>query len=301
MRTPRRWLHALALAVSAAAPLLSAPSEALAWHPPVHRSDAGVDLHLWSARYWGTAVAAVPFVQFEPTPDLFINLKFPLALSLNGPGDLEDTRDQSRAGLGNPMFSIYYSDIDRKLTWYAGGRAGLPLGMVDDYDWRWSLARGSEAMAYYDLHLWARDSLPFGGLGGIEYRFGRAFVLRAGGDLTFFLPMRDGGARVGIDGIDDSDDMDVVFQAKVEPELQSRAGFGGGLSLRTVWVPSSIYDDRGQVSLMPYFVYDSQKSFFMRAGLLLALDEPLGPAFDRGRFDRRSVASLYLQFGGHID
>lgn len=293
MSTPR-WLRVFALAVSAAAPLLAASSPAHAWHPVVHRSDAGVDLYLWSARDLGASTAVVPFIQFEPTPDLFINLKFPLALSLNGPGDLEDLRDgQSRAGLGNPTFTLYHADIDGKLTWYAGGRAGLPLGVVDDYDWRWATGFASAAMAYYDLHLWASDALPIGGLGGIEYRFGRSFVLRAGGDLTFFVPLQDGGRR-GF--LDDSDDLDVVFQAKVEPEFQSRAGFGGGVALQTVWVPSSVYDDRGQVSLLPYFVYDSQKTFFMRAGALLALDEPLGPAFDRGR-----VASLYLQFGGHID
>ncbi|KYF77974.1 hypothetical protein [Sorangium sp. So ce394] len=293
MSTPR-WLRAFALAVSAAAPLLAASAPAHAWDPVVHRSDAGVDLYLWSARTLGASTAVVPFLQFEPTPDLFINLKFPLALSLNGPGDLEDPRDgQARAGLGNPTFTLYYADIDGKLTWYAGGRAALPLGVVDDYDWRWATAYASAAMAYYDLHLWAADALPIGGLGGIEYRFGRSFVLRAGGDLTFFVPLQDRGRR-GF--IDDSDDLDVVFQAKVEPEFQSRAGFGGGVALQTVWVPSSVYNDQGQVSLLPYFVYDSQKTFFMRAGLLLALDEPLGPAFDRGR-----VTSLYLQFGGHID
>ncbi|XXY16635.1 hypothetical protein WME88_51210 [Sorangium sp. So ce216] len=292
MSTPR-WLRAFALAVSAAAPLLAAAPAAHAWDPPVHRSDAGVDLYLWSARYFGTSLAAVPFVQFEPTPDLFINLKFPLALSFDGPGDAEDLDRQSRAGLGNPTFTLYYSDIDGKLTWYAGGRAGLPLGALDDHDWHVARGYSAWAMGYYDLHLWAANALPIGGLGGIEYRFGRSFVLRAGGDLTFFVPVGDSVRRTFID---DSDDLDTVFQAKVEPEFQSRSGFGGGVALQTMWVPSSIYDDQGQVSLLPYFVYDSQKTFFMRAGLLLALDEPLGPAFDRER-----VASLYLQFGGHID
>ncbi|WP_437589479.1 hypothetical protein [Sorangium sp. So ce1000] len=295
MSTPR-WLQAFALAVSAAAPLLAAPSEAHAWDPVVHRSDAGVDLYLWSARDFGTSLAAVPFVQFEPTPDLFINLKFPLALSFEGPGDFQDPGRQSRAALGNPTFTLYYSDAGRKLTWYAGGRAGLPLGAIDGYDWYAARGFAAAAMAYYDLHLWASNALPVGGLGGIEYRFGRSFVLRAGGDLTFFVPVRDRRWRGGIEFIDDSDDLDAVFQAKVEPEFQSRSGFGGGVALQTVWVPSSVYDDQGQVSLLPYFVYDSQKTFFMRAGLLLALDEPLGPAFDRGQ-----VASLYLQFGGHID
>ncbi|XXT18580.1 hypothetical protein WME94_50965 [Sorangium sp. So ce429] len=293
MSTPR-WLRAFALAVSAAAPLLAAAPAAHAWDPPVHRSDAGVDLYLWSAQYNGTSLAAVPFVQFEPTPDLFINLQFPVALSIDSRRGGLDLRSESRAGLGNPTFALYYSDIDGKLTWYAGGRLSLPLGAVDDADWRWATSSAGRAMALYDTHLWAADALPIGGFGGIEYRFGRPFVLRAGGDLTFFPSLSDEPRRVGYLG---SNDLDVVFQAKVEPEFQSRAGFGGGVSLRMAWVPTApdVIDD-AQTSLMPYFVYDSQKTFFMRAGLLLALDEPLGPAFDRER-----VASLYLQFGGHID
>lgn len=285
-----RRLQAFALAIAAAVPLLAAPTEAQAqaWHPPVHRSDAGVDTYLWSARTYGTTLAAIPFIQFEPTPDLFINLRFPLALSINRYFFPEE---KTRAGLGNPMFTIYYSDISGKLTWYAGGRAGLPLGLVDDVDWRVATSSAMSAMALYDLHLWMPDTLPFGGLGGIEYRFARWFVLRAGGDLTF-LPY------IGSDvppAIRKADEFDVVFQTKVEPEFQSRAGFGGGVALMTAWYATAD-GDNAQVSLMPYFVYDSRKTFFMRAGALLALDEPLGPAFDR-----RKVASIYVQLGGHID
>ncbi|WP_437957084.1 hypothetical protein WME76_37995 [Sorangium sp. So ce119] len=293
MSTPR-WLRAFALAASAAASFLAAAPAAHAWHPPVHRSDAGVDLYMWSARYYGTSLATVPFVQFEPTPDLFINLQFPVALSIDSRRGGVDLRSESRAGLGNPTFALYYSDIDGKLTWYAGGRISLPLNAVDDVDWRWATSSAGWAMALYDAHLWATDTLPIGGFGGIEYRFGRPFVLRAGGDLTFMPPLSDRVRNIGYLG---SNDLDVVFQTKVEPEFQSRAGFGGGVSLRMVWVPTApdVVDD-AQVSLMPYFVYDSQKTFFMRAGLLLALDEPAGPAFDTGQ-----VASLYLQFGGHLD
>lgn len=286
-----RRLQAFALALAAAVPLLAAPTEAQAqaWHPPVHRSDAGVDLYLWSARSYGASLATIPFVQFEPTRNLFINLRFPLALSINR--RYVALAEKTRAGLGNPMFTIYYSDIDGKLTWYAGGRAGLPLGMVDDFDWRVALDSAAGAMALYDFHLWARDTLPFGGLGGIEYRFARSFVLRAGGDLTF-LPYIGGDTP---SAFGKPDEFDVVFQTKVEPEFQSRAGFGGGVALMTAWYATAD-GDNAQVSLMPYFVYDSRKTFFMRAGALLALDEPYGPAFDR-----RKVASLYLQFGGHID
>jgi hypothetical protein len=167
------------------------------------------------------------------------------------------------------------------------------MGLVHDYDWRWALNASSKAMGLVDPWLWAIDTLPFGGLGGIEYRFAHFFVLRAGGDLTFFPGVRSGYRRYINDYSDDN--LGVSFQAKVEPEFQSRVGVGGGATLTSVVFPTA-RGDNAQVSLMPYFAYDSQKTFFMRAGALVALDRPLGPGFDGGR-----VATLYLQFGGHLD
>jgi len=280
----RRRLSALSLAATtaASAAFLLGPTEARAdWDPIMHRSDAGADLYLWSARTFGTTVTAVPFVQFEPTRNLFINLRFPAAVTFN----------RTNAGLGNPTFALWYSDQSGALTWYAGGRASLPVGLIDDTGWRSATLRGALSMGYWDVWLWANDTLPFGGLGGIEYRFTHWFVLRAGGDLGFYPSLRRnrdfGAVRSG--------DFDVALQAKVEPEFQSRVGAGGGISLMS-WVIPTANGDIGQTMVMPYFAYDSQKTFFMRAGFLLALDRPLGPAFDRG-----GVASLYLQFGGHID
>lgn len=285
MRTPR-WLVASMLAAAAAAPLLLAPSEARAeWDPIMHRSDAGVDLYLWPARFRGTTTAAVPFIQFEPTPDLFINLKFPVAFVIDGPGD------DAYFGLGNPTFGIHYSDISGKLTWNAGGRVSAPLASAGGNDWDLAMIYGASAMGLYDVYLWAYDTLPFGGYGGIEYRFADFFVLRAGGDLMFYPGFRRGRTLGGARG----DDFDVVLQSKVEGEFQSEIGVGGGLALMGTWIPTAS-GDVGQILALPYFVYDSQETFFMRAGFLLALDRPLGPGFDRG-----GLAALYLQFGGHLD
>ncbi|EYF06196.1 Hypothetical protein CAP_2074 [Chondromyces apiculatus DSM 436] len=272
----------LSVALTAVAPVLLTASEARAdWDPIMHRSDAGVDLYIWSARGIGTALPAVPFVQWDVAHNLFLGLRFPLATSF----------DPAYIGLGNPTASLWYSDIKGDLTWYAGGRVSLPLGLVDARGWRYATAAGAAAMGFWDPFLWANDSLPFGGYGGIEYRFADFFVLRAGGDLGFY-PSLSRGRNFGVVR---SGDLDVALQLKVEPEFQSKAGFGGGASLMT-WVIPTASGDIAQTLIMPYFAYDSQKTFFMRAGALLALDRPLGPGFDRG-----GVASIYLQFGGHID
>jgi hypothetical protein len=279
-----RCFVASVLAVSAAAPVLLAPSEACAeWDPVMHRSDAGVEMYLWSARGIGTSTPVIPFFQVEPAPDLFLGFRFPVALTYYR---------QFYAGLGNlPAFSIWYSDIAGKLTWYVGGRVAGPLGLIDDGGWRYATGTAAAAMGAYDLYLWAWDTLPFGALGGIEYRFADFFVLRAGGDLMFYPDFRGRGTRfAGTRG----GDFDVIFQTKVEPEFQSDIGVGGGLSVMA-WVAPTWVGDYAQVLLLPYFAYDSQKTFFMRVGALLALDRPLGPAFDRGR-----VASIYLQLGGHL-
>jgi hypothetical protein len=278
-----RWFVASVLAVSAAAPVLLAPGEARAeWDPIMHRSDAGVEMYLWSARGYGTTTPVIPFFQVEPAPELFLGFRFPVALAYY---------HRVYAGLGNmPAFSIWYSDVVGKLTWYVGGRIAGPLGLIDDRGWRTATGSAAGAMGGYDLYLWAWSTLPFGALGGIEYRFADFFVLRAGGDVMFY-PGIGGRERyfAGRGG-----DFDVVIQTKVEPEFQSEIGVGGGISVMA-WAAPTWYGDYAQVLLLPYFAYDSQKTFFMRVGALLALDRPLGPAFDRG-----GVASIYLQLGGHL-
>jgi len=288
MRAHRSFLVSLLslFATSTAAALALAPREARAeWDPVMHRSDLGVDMYLWPARDRGIGGPVVPFVQFEPTDNLFINLRFPVATAL-------DPGDRFRAGLGNPTFSIWYSDISSRLTWYVGGRASLPAGLVSDTNWRYSLDHSSRAMGLYDLYLWATDTAPFGALGGIEARLARIFVLRVGGDLTFYPTLR-GRRRIG--GEYDAGDFGAMFQIKVEGEFQSRSGPGGGLAVMTWADPTLRYGDRAQTLLMPYFAYDTQRSFFMRVGALVAMDPPLGFGLDRG-----NVASLYLQFGGHL-
>jgi hypothetical protein len=252
----------------------------------MHRSDAGVDIYLWPARGFGTAAPVIPFIQFEPTDNLFINLRFPVSTAI-------DAGDRFRAGLGNPTFSLWYSDISGKLTWYVGGRASLPIGLVRSGGWRYALDHASLAMGLTDVYLWAWDTLPFGALGGIEYRFADFFVLRAGGDLTFYPTLR---GRRSLGGAYEAGDFDAVFQGKLEAEFQSDSGAGGGLAVMTWAIPTFRYGDRAQTLLMPYFAYDTQRTFFMRVGGLVAVDRPLGPGLDRGR-----VASLYLQFGGHMD
>jgi hypothetical protein len=286
MHAPRCLLVPL-FAILAAAPVALAPGEARAdWAPLMHRSDIGVDMYLWPTRDVGTAGPVIPFVQFEPTDDLFINLRFPVATWI-------DPGDDFRAALGNPTFSIWYSDTSGRLTWNVGGRASLPVGSVDSGSWRGSIDAASVAMGLYDVYLWAWDTLPFGGLGGIDWQASRIFALRAGGDVTFYPTLR-GRRRFG--GAYDTGDFDVVFQGRVDAEFQSNSGAGGGVSLMGWAIPTFRYGDRAQTMIMPYFVYDSQRTFFMRVGGLIALDRPLGPGFDRDR-----VASLYLQFGGHLD
>ncbi|HSN98844.1 MAG TPA: hypothetical protein VLS89_11185 [Candidatus Nanopelagicales bacterium] len=277
-----RWLFASILAASAASPVLLSTGEARAEQDPImHRSDAGVDLYLWSTRSFGTTITAVPFVQWDPTHNLFIGLRFPTVIGF----------DPTRAGLGNPTFSIWYSDISGDLTWYAGGRASLPMGLVEDRDWRGVVGNGAYSMGFWDVYLWALDSLPIGGFGGIEYQFTHWFVLRAGGDLGLYPSLR----RSRDFGAVRSGDVDVVLQLKAEPEFQSRSGAGGGISLMT-WVIPTASGDIAQTLVSPYFVYDPRRTFFMRAGALLALDRPLGDAFRTG-----GVFSGYLQFGGHLD
>jgi hypothetical protein len=85
-----------------------------------------------------------------------------------------------------------------------------------------------------------------------------------------------------------------------ELEARSRYGLGAGLRLQEVFDPfdldpgrSSRKADVGQLACEPFLQYLApQRGFLARAGLLLALDAPLGPAVDRGK-----VATLRIALG----
>jgi hypothetical protein len=127
------------------------------------------------------------------------------------------------------------------------------------------------ARAYWDLHELFPDILPVGIEAAGEWHSG--FVaLRAEFKFLEFFPMAG------------NDTVDMVLQHAIEVQFGHRVG--GGLRLQGVWLPTfseldvahSLEGDLYQAALEPFFAFE-HRSMFMRLGILMPLDEPLGPPF----------------------
>jgi hypothetical protein len=125
--------------------------------------------------------------------------------------------------------------------------------------------------AYWDLHEFFPDILPLGGQFGVEWHTG-GFILRGDFDLTGYAPI----AR--------NDDADATFQHAIELQFGHR--IGGGLRLQGIWMPTfedldvshSLEGTFYQAALEPFFVFE-HRLMYLRLGIMMPLDEPLGPPF----------------------
>ena len=260
--------------------LTAADAGAADFKPVMQSSTAQGDVYWWSAKGTGSTLPGLFTLRYGFSRNVFLDVEAGLAASINGPGDT------SRLGLANPTIGAHYADTIGKLTWFVGGRAAVPLGAVNNNDWHIATALAADSMAWWDLHLWAGYKLPVGAIGGIEYRIADPLVMRAELDPIFLFPVNTPAGQKG--------KVDFAYQGRFEIEARSGAGFGGGGAIQFVHIPTQD-NNNFQSALEPFFSYDNG-GFFMRAGVLCALNDPLGFCTDTHK-----VLSLHAMFGGHLD
>lgn len=278
------WFASIGFAVVVAA---SASAPAVAASTPVaRRSAVGADVGWWSTERNGSVFATVPFVHYEIVPDLFLDFDVALAPQSGGQpiSGLEGTGP--RLGLGNPMLGAHYaaSDAENEMTFFAGLRVGVPLATLGDLDSDRANDLASAASGHEDFYRWVPEVVPFVATAGFEAHPTRRLWLRMPVNVILLVPTTERReAKAG-------------FSTRFEIEGQSRLGVGGGAALQLVLSDGfrTRREDRAQVALEPYFVFDNDR-FFGRLGLLLAIDPPLGPGIAQG-----GVATTHMQFGGHL-
>jgi hypothetical protein len=254
----RRLVGALA-----ALAILGTAHEASAWQPNATSQRAGGDVYWWSAKAVGSSFALVPFLELRLTESVFLDAKLPLAANING------FDDKSRFGLGNPMAGVHYAVSTSSLTWYVGGRTNIPLtSIVDDTTQQFANATAGIAMGLYDLHLWEIHYVSLGAFGGVEVPASEAVIIRAELAIPLEKASPDGKPQF-------------LYQARGEVEARAESGIGGGGGLQLVHAVGRT-GDNAQLSAEGFFGY-SVENLFLRAGLLVALDEPLGFGFDKGK------------------
>jgi len=129
------------------------------------------------------------------------------------------------------------------------------------------------ARAYWDLHELLPDILPVGFKAAGEWHTAGFIALRAEIQLTSYFPMGR------------NDKAEIVVQHAFEAQFGHRVG--GGLRLQGVWLPTfdeidiahSLDGHTYQAAIEPFFAFE-HRSMFMRLGIMLPLDEPLGPPIE---------------------
>ncbi|MBS2014426.1 MAG: hypothetical protein JST00_16180 [Deltaproteobacteria bacterium] len=260
------------------------PYEWLA-NPQARRSAVGLDLGLWSAKRVGSGMPVTIFISGALGSAASLELRVPMAFVFDA-----GSSDRSGAAVGNTTMTLLYAPTSGGLTWFFGGRLAAPVASVSQRTmYETALVYAYAANAFYDMHLWVQNHVPIGLRAGIEYQAHGNFFLRASFDPTLLLPFgRASGRSVAF-----------FHQMRLEVEGRSDEGVGAGLALQYVHLPTEKNGfgpgDNVQTAMEPYFVFETKRRFFMRAGLLVGLDTPLGFGFEEGR-----VTTFRLSIGSQL-
>jgi len=241
---------------------------------PHFRTNLAADLSWWSTSPFGSTVNFVPMVEGKLGSRSSLTVQLPLAFASDG---------GTTATLGNPGFSIQGLVInDARTRFYIGGATEFPLlALADDNGMNSVAARANIATAFQTTPQWVSQHLLLGLIAGLEHKLDAPIFLRFQMDPFVTIPIAD-AAEGGI-----------YLRTKFEFEARGSSGFGGGFAV--LGSLNSHARDTFQSSADGFFSF-YRPSVFFRGGLLLALDNPLGFGFDRGK-----VATLHASIGIPLD
>ncbi|WP_437485210.1 hypothetical protein WME75_00265 [Sorangium sp. So ce1014] len=232
---------------------------------------------------FGLSFALVGQLQWRKR--LHLDAEIPLAY-----GNVSATFRSSRLGVdesssagsllfGNPTIGAHYARaMSRKLAVFGGGTLSIPVLTDPNADARATLQATVPARAYVDLHRLIPEHFPLRARGGVEAELATRLVYRA--DTAVMLALPTSGS-----------DVDLVLEQGNELEMRGKGALGGGLRLQAALTLTR--EDMAQLALEPFVSYTPEKpGYYGRAGLLVALDAPLGFGLAEDK-----VATLRLAVG----
>jgi hypothetical protein len=164
--------------------------------------------------------------------------------------------------LGNPMVGVHHVARLGEGAWFtAGGAFGFPLvNRRQDF-----LEAGIMQQAYWNAHEFSPETVPIMAALGFEAHAGVA-LFRVEAEPVLYISTQKRG-----------DPVELAFQHAAE--IQFGHEIGGGLRLQGVLFATSDANDIYQSAMEPFFIFEHDL-LFLRLGLLLPLDERLGPPFE---------------------
>ena len=247
------------------------------------RNRAGVDYDFWPHRATAAVDRREPrryamswtlAAQVRVARTIFLELELPFAfarqITASGAG--------SGAAVGSVVAGMHFGRrVTRTVSWYVGALLAAPT----------MLASTRRSGAAPDVGLMARDARAR--LDGHRFTIEEGAVrFRIGFEsqpVPFVFVRMSFAHAIGIPLLSQT-----IEQVN---ELEARARFGLGSGIRLQEVFTLLEEDKAHTAIEPFVGYTAPRvGLYARAGLLVALDEKLGPGVDRGK-----VMSLRASLG----
>jgi hypothetical protein len=276
------------VATLVAAVCVSSSALADEFDPWFAASRAGGYVDVWPAESF-TGVLFGAELQLRVAKRVFLDISISGAAaehdSLIGSDDIE-------LAYANPTIGAHYAgDVTRNFHFFVGGTLTPPF--LHDPDGSVAAAAITTAgiRGYYDLDRLLPGHMAVRAMAGFEWNFVEPLYLRAELRPVVYIPTRN-----SIFGIDGRNEADLLIEHAAEFEGRFRNGFGMGLRLQAVALPTidAPGADQAQVVFEPFLtVTPKRKGFFMRLGFPIALDSPLGWGLDTNK-----LAAGRIHLGG---
>ncbi|WP_437736877.1 hypothetical protein [Sorangium sp. So ce1335] len=181
---------------------------------------------------------------------------------------------------GNPSIGLHYvASIFPMMMLVGGISASIPITQDPSDDTEAAAAAARAVRGYFDAQRTLLEHVPLRARGGIELRPIEAFYVRSDLVAMFAIPTGDG-------------ETEIFVEHASEAELRSVGGFGVGARLQAAFPLTQT--DMLQLAAEPFVGVEPPTSgLYFRAGLLVALDEPLGFGLDQGK-----LATVRVALGG---
>ncbi|WP_437959902.1 hypothetical protein WME76_09800 [Sorangium sp. So ce119] len=181
---------------------------------------------------------------------------------------------------GNPSIGLHYvASVFPTLVLIGGLSASIPVTQDPSDDTEAAAAAALAVRGYFDSQRALLEHVPLRARGGVELRPIEAFYVRSDLAAMFAIPTGDG-------------ETELFIEHASEAELRSVGGFGVGARLQAAFPLTQT--DKVQLAAEPFLGVEPPTSgMYFRAGLLVALDEPLGFGLEQGK-----LATVRVALGG---
>ncbi|AKT38634.1 hypothetical protein [Chondromyces crocatus] len=215
-----------------------------------------------------TGISITPVLQFELVDDVYLDVELPIGYGSTSFGN----QSEGSFLFGNPTLGAHYAKgLSDRLAFFVGGSVSIPTIHDPDFSTLFgSLFNVAPLRANYEIYRYVPEAIGIRGRAGVEVRILPSLIYRGDINPNFFIPTGGGNAVFLIDQGNE-----------IEYRLDSGLGFGGRFQATFILTDTS---DHVQTALEPFVSYEPRPSgLYARAGLLMALDEQLGFAFDEGK------------------